>query len=118
MKLFQRLLVAPAALGLLSPLAANATEVNLNEIANYSDVESIELANTFDSVESSESLLLAGGEGLVDSSSYDGSFSQQQLHHSQLILLLVMLMVKILQERRNCTDGDEDLQLFTASKSI
>ena len=38
MKLFQRLLVAPAALGLLSPLAANATEVNLNDIANYSDV--------------------------------------------------------------------------------
>ena len=31
MKLFQRLLVAPAALGLLSPLAANATEVNLND---------------------------------------------------------------------------------------
>ena len=44
MKLFQRLLVAPAALGLLSPLAANATEVNLNDIAIYSDVESIELA--------------------------------------------------------------------------
>ena len=32
MKLFQRLLVAPAALGLLSPLSANATEVNVNEI--------------------------------------------------------------------------------------
>ena len=42
MKLFQRLLVAPAALGLFSPLAANATEVNLDEIANYSDVESID----------------------------------------------------------------------------
>ena len=48
MKLFQRLLVAPAALGLLSPLAANATEINLNEIANYSDVESIEIVNHFD----------------------------------------------------------------------
>ena len=48
MKLFQRLLVAPAALGLISPIAANATEVNLNEIANYSDVESIEFANSFD----------------------------------------------------------------------
>ena len=32
MKLFQRLLIAPAALGLISPLAVNATEVNLNEI--------------------------------------------------------------------------------------
>ena len=48
MKLFQRLLVAPAALGLFSPLAANATEVNLNEIANYSDVESFEVTNSFD----------------------------------------------------------------------
>jgi len=75
MKLFQRLLVAPAALGLLSPIAANATEVNLNEISNYSDVESIELANTFDSDQSNKSLLLAGGEGLSDESSFDGSFS-------------------------------------------
>jgi len=39
MKLFQRLLVAPAALGLLAPLAANATEVNLNDISNYSSDE-------------------------------------------------------------------------------
>ena len=56
MKLFQRLLVAPAALGLISPLAANATEVNLNEISNYSDVESIELANSFDSDQPNKSL--------------------------------------------------------------
>ena len=76
MKLFQRLLVAPAALGLLSPLAANATEVNLNDIANYSDVESIELANSFDNDESTNDLLLAGGEGLVDTHSHDGSFSE------------------------------------------
>ena len=48
MKLFQHLLVAPAALGLFSPLAANATEVNLNDIASYSDVESIDFANSFD----------------------------------------------------------------------
>ena len=33
MKLFQRLLVAPAALGLLSPLSATATEVNLDDIS-------------------------------------------------------------------------------------
>ena len=76
MKLFQRLLVAPAALGLLSPLAANATEVNLNDIANYSDVESIELANAFDNEELTKSPLLAGGEGLVDTHSHDGSFSE------------------------------------------
>ncbi len=74
MKLFQRLLVAPAALGLLSPLAANATEVNLNDISNYSDVESIELANAFDNEEITNSPLLAGGEGLVDGP--DGGFSE------------------------------------------
>ena len=65
MKIFQRLLIAPAALGLLSPLAVNATEVNLNEIANYSDIESIELTNSFDNDESNLNPLLAGGEGLM-----------------------------------------------------
>ena len=32
MKLFKSLLVASATLGLLAPMYANATEVNLNEI--------------------------------------------------------------------------------------
>ena len=32
MKLFQQLLVAPAALGLLAPLSVSASEVNLNVI--------------------------------------------------------------------------------------
>ena len=76
MKLFQRLLVAPAALGLLSPVAANANEVNLNEISNYSDVENIEFANSFNNNEPIESTLLAGGEGLVDDHSHDGGFSE------------------------------------------
>ena len=76
MKLFQRLLVAPAALGLFSPLAANATEVNLNEIANYSDVENFKVTNSFDNDELTKSPLLAGGEGLVDDHSHDGSFSE------------------------------------------
>jgi len=75
MKLFQRLLVAPAALGLLSPLTANATEVNLNEITNYSDVSSIEFANSFNREERSANTLIAGGEGLVEDNSYDGGFS-------------------------------------------
>ncbi len=35
MKLFQQLLVAPAALGLMAPLAANAAEVNINDVASY-----------------------------------------------------------------------------------
>ena len=66
MKLFQRLLVAPAALGLLAPISANANEVNLNEISNYSNVESIDLVNSFNNDGLKESPLLAGGEGLVD----------------------------------------------------
>jgi len=74
MKLFQRLLVAPAALGLVTPIAANATEINLNEISDYSDVESIEIINSFESDQSNKNLLLAGGEGLAES--YDGSFSE------------------------------------------
>ena len=74
MKLFKSLLVAPAALGLLSPLSVSAREVNLNEISNYSDVESKKFANSFSNDDSNNETLLAGGEGLVDS--YDeGGFS-------------------------------------------
>ena len=61
MKLFKSLLVAPATLGLLAPLSANATEVNLNG-ANYSDVESIEFTNSFETEDSNKESLLAGGE--------------------------------------------------------
>ncbi len=45
MNLFQQLLVAPAALGLLAPMAANAAELNINGVSDYSaqsvEVESI-----------------------------------------------------------------------------
>ncbi len=75
MKLFQRLLVAPAALGLLSPLAANATEVNLNEISNYSNAEeAFELVNSFELDQPNETTLFAGGEGLA--SGHSGDFSE------------------------------------------
>ena len=73
MKLFKSLLVAPAALGLLAPISASASEVNLDDISNYSDVESIDFANSFDN-EAKEKTLIAGGEGLVES--YDGGFSE------------------------------------------
>ena len=77
MKLFQRLLVAPATLGLLTPLATNASEVNLNEISSYSDVESIEFANSFNKEDSNKTNLLAGGEGLVDDSgAFGDGFSE------------------------------------------
>ena len=76
MKLFKSLLVAPATLGLLAPMSANASEVNLNEIANYSDIESIEFTNSFETEDSNKESLLAGGEGLVDNHSHDGGFSE------------------------------------------
>jgi len=76
MKLFTSLLVAPATLGLLAPMSANATEVNLDEISNYSDLESIEVTNTFNNDDSTSNPLLAGGEGLVDDHSHDGGFSE------------------------------------------
>ena len=74
MKLFQRLLVAPAALGILAPVAVNATEVNLEEISNYSELEELEVVNSFDKEELNETQLIAGGEGLIDT--HDGGFSE------------------------------------------
>ena len=76
MKLFKSLLVAPAALGLMTPLAVSASEVNLNDISNYSDVDSIEFANSFGKDEVNEKKLIAGGEGLISGSSHDGGFSE------------------------------------------
>ena len=75
MKLFKSLLVAPATLGLLAPFSANATEVNFNAISNYSD-EEIEIDINSFKPKSNENLLLSGGEGLVDSHSHDGGFSE------------------------------------------
>ena len=77
MKLFKSLLVAPATLGLLAPFSAFAGEANLNDISNYSDLENIELTNAFVNDDSiNDGPLLAGGEGLVDSHSHDGGFSE------------------------------------------
>ena len=108
MKLFQRLLVAPAALGLISPIAANATEINLNEISNYSDVESIELANSFDSDQPNKSLLLAGGEGLADTDSYDGGFSETTTASFSVDFAIGAVDGK--GTTTTVTDGDEALQ--------
>ena len=78
MKLFKSLLVAPAALGLLVPLAADATEVNFKAISNYSDeyseIDEINI-NSFKTSPKKNSLL-SGGEGLVDTTTYTGGFSE------------------------------------------
>ena len=75
MKLFKQLLVAPAALGLLAPISASASEVNFDAISSYSkDVVKVD-SNSFKPLSSKETLL-SGGEGLVDSHDHDGSFSE------------------------------------------
>ncbi len=74
MKLFQQLLVAPAALGLLAPLSVSASEVNFDDISTYSN-DNLELdVNSFN--QKSTNNLLAGGEGLVESSDTTGGFSE------------------------------------------
>ena len=59
MKLFKSLLVAPATLGLLAPLAATANQITINDFSP-----------------AVEETLLVGGEGLVDDHSHDGGFSE------------------------------------------
>jgi len=76
MKLFKSLLVAPATIGLLVPFSTFAGEADLSDISKYSNVEHIDLANAFVNDESNQNPLLAGGEGLVDDHSHDGSFSE------------------------------------------
>jgi len=75
MKLFKSLLVAPATIGLLAPFSTFAGEADLDNISKFSDVEHIDLANAFVNDEPNHNSLLAGGEGLVDSDSPDGGFS-------------------------------------------
>ena len=60
MKLFKNLLVAPAALGFLAPVAVSANEVNLNEMSAYSNLEGLEVVNSFDKEELNEVQLIAG----------------------------------------------------------
>ena len=75
MKLFQQLLVAPAALGLLAPLTVSASEINLDAISNYSEGNLEIDANSFNQ-KSSNNILLSGGEGLVEGTDFTGGFSE------------------------------------------
>ena len=63
MKLFQKILLAPAALGLLSPIAASANEANLGDVTSYSQNQVEVSLDTFKPL-SNKNPLLAGGEGL------------------------------------------------------
>jgi len=50
MKLFQRLLVAPAALGLMAPVAATAAELNINDVSGYSNSGEVQSFSQFSDV--------------------------------------------------------------------
>ena len=70
MKLFQKLLLAPAVFGLFAPIAANANESNFRDVTSYSQDQAELSLDTFKPL-SNKNPLLAGGEGLSDSNSVD-----------------------------------------------
>ena len=73
MKLFQKLLLAPTAIGLLAPITASASEANLMDVSSYSQVDVEVTQDTFKPL-STKNPLLAGGEGLGQdlTSDFDG----------------------------------------------
>ena len=70
MKLFQKLLLAPAAIGVLSPIAANASEANFTDVTSYSQTD-IEINQSAFKSLSNKNPLFAGGEGLNQNSVSD-----------------------------------------------
>jgi hypothetical protein len=50
MKLFQQLLVAPAAFGLMAPMAVSAAEVNLEGVNQYATQEQVTSISQFSDV--------------------------------------------------------------------
>ena len=91
MKLFRQLLVAPTSLILLAPIAGNASEVNLNEVSNYTD-EGLEITSkSFENkLAETEAPLLAGGEGMTGSHNHQGpnSFSDTTVATQTVDMLL------------------------------
>ena len=76
MKLFKSLLVAPALLGFLTPMTAQSNEIDLGTISNFNQ-NTIDLdSNSFQSNSDKKSILLSGGEGLVEESFVESSFSE------------------------------------------
>ena len=72
MKLFQKILLAPATLGLLAPIVANANEANLGEVTSYTQNQVEVSLDSFKPL-SNKNPLLAGGEGLNDGQSVSGN---------------------------------------------
>ena len=72
MKLFQKILLAPATIGLLTPMVANANEANFSDVTSYSQSQTEVTLDSFKPL-SNKNPLLAGGEGMSNSQSVDGN---------------------------------------------
>ena len=76
MKLFKSLLVAPALLGLLAPMTAKSSEIDLGTISNYNQ-NNIDLdSNSFEPSLGKKPVLLSGGEGLVEETVVESSVDE------------------------------------------
>ena len=115
MKLFQQLLVAPAAIGLLAPLSASASEINLDAISKYSE-DNLEIEENLFKQDTPNKTLLSGGEGLVDSGDFTGGFSETTTDLSVLILLLVLKMVQLQRQHHLATKWVSAYQLVSLVK--
>ena len=81
MKLFQKLLITPAVLGLLAPLSAAATETNFKDVSNYSE-GLVEIDSTAFDNQSAASSLLAGGEGLNNNQDLESDFDSDSFSNT------------------------------------
>ncbi|MCX5948909.1 MAG: iron uptake porin [Cyanobacteria bacterium] len=65
MKLFQQLLVAPAALGLLAPMAVSASELNLTGVNQYASSDQVTSVTQFSDVKPNPNGTFKGGQALT-----------------------------------------------------
>ncbi len=73
MKLFQKLLLVPTAIGLATPIAASASETNYSDVTDYS-LNQVEVSVESFKPLSSKNPLLAGGEGLSSGDTVQSDF--------------------------------------------
>ena len=107
MKLFQKLLITPAILGLLSPFSASATETNFKDVSNYSEGLVEVDSTTFDN-QSNVSPLLAGGEGL--NNDQDNNFDSDSFSNTTTMSGSASFQV-------GAVDGSEITEAVTATYS-
>merc|ERR1712224_110309 len=108
MKLFQKLLLAPVTIGVLTPMVSSASEVNLNEVSSYTQ-SSIEINQDSFKPLSLENPLLAGGEGLETNLNDDfetDTFSSTTTLDGKAVFVL------------GAVDGNLHLQETTSKESV